>query len=81
MGDLVCIWGMGSPHVRDQRTHQIYFLKSGCPIGYPYAPEGGIRGPEGARRKEKFTKWNRAKYVEPSEYVHLHAYMPAPKGQ
>ena len=32
----------------------------------PISPKG-IRGPEGARIKKLITKWNRAKYVEPSE--------------
>ena len=47
----------------------------------PISPKG-IRGPEGARKKKKTHE------VEPSEYVHLHAYSmhtsmhtPAPKGQ
>ena len=48
----------------------------------PISPKG-IRGPEGARIKKKTHE------VEPSEYVHLHAYIyayihayiPAPKGQ
>ena len=65
----------------------IYFLKVGA-HRVPTSPKG-IRGPEGARIKRKLRKWNRAKYVEPSEIcgternmcVHLHAYMPAPKGQ
>ena len=49
----------------------------GCPIGYPYAPEGGIRGPEGARKRK------RNKEVKPSEMVcasYLYACMPVPTG-
>ena len=63
----------GDPHQKPN----FYFLKSGCPIGVPtWVPDRvPIRGPEGARKRKNFTKWNRAKYV------HLHAYMPAPKGQ
>ena len=30
----------------------ILFLKMGAPTGYPYAPEGGIIGPEGARKEK-----------------------------
>ena len=43
------------------------------PIGYPY-PRRGLEGPKEPAEKK-------INEVEPSEYVHLHAYMPAPKGQ
>ena len=51
----------------------ISFLKVGA-HRVPTSPKG-IRGPEGARKKRKLTKWNRANMCD------LHAYMPAPKGQ
>ena len=57
-------------------NENIIVLKSGCPAGVPtWVPIGcPLEGPEEPARKN-ITKWNRAKYV------HLHAYMPAPKGQ
>ena len=51
MGDLVCIWGMGSPHVRDQRTSNLFFEKW-VPDRVPYAPEGALEGPKEPAEKE-----------------------------
>ena len=60
---LPTIFGLLVAGCRDKWQELIEFIfeKVGA-HRVPTSPKG-IRGPEGARRKEKFTKWNRAKYV------------------
>ena len=57
-----------------------FILKSGCPIGVPtWVPDRvPIRGPEGARKENNITKWNRANMCTHGTPT---CHMPAPKGQ
>ena len=59
--------------------NKLFVFESGCPAGVPtWVPDRvPIRGPEGARKEKKITKWNRAINVHPGTHMH----MPAPKGQ
>ena len=50
----MCAGGVGTLQCAEKKE----LFSNGCPIGYPYAPEGALEGPKEPVKKE-ITKWNR----------------------